>query len=254
MSGTGEHADAVKAARERVAASGDRPLKPLPVAFAKTRDSLHTVAEQLLKPKRVLETGREISLRFTPDGFGCAPWEAGKASGKPGQVRIEKDELVVIEGGHERRVGVGDIRTGAELLGISTPSGTPEELPVDRAAAAALADWNAYGTVVLAILIERFPGPDTEPIRLWPEHFDVATVIGDEKAGLRANFGGSPGDDEHPEPYLYIGPWSQQPEGPAWNATAFHGAELGYAELLETENQIEDGVEFLVHHLQALSE
>jgi hypothetical protein len=244
--------DAVEAARKHVAASGGRPLKPLPEAFEQTRISLHTVAEQLLKPKRVLETGSEISLRFTHDGFGSAPWKAGEASGKPGQVRIEMNELVVTEDGHERRVNAGDMQNGAKLLGISAPSGTPAELPVDRAAAAALADWYAYGTVVLALLIERCPGPDAEPIRLWPEHFDVATVIGDEGAGSRANFGGSPGDEEHHEPYLYVGPWRQQPEGPVWNATAFHGAELAYAELLATEDQVETGVEFLVRHLQAL--
>ena len=44
--------------------------------------------------------------------------------------------------------------------------------------------------------------------------------------------GASPGDDEHDEPYLYVGPWSEQPPGPLWNANGFAGAELGYAELL----------------------
>ena len=47
---------------------------------------------------------------------------------------------------------------------------------------------------------------------LWPEHFDVATTIGE------INFGGSPGDEAHPLPYLYVGPWSL-PDGddPFWN-------------------------------------
>ena len=30
------------------------------------------------------------------------------------------------------------------------------------------------------------------------------------------NLGGSPGDDAHPEPYLYVGPW-QQRSGDFWN-------------------------------------
>ena len=48
--------------------------------------------------------------------------------------------------------------------------------------------------------------------QLWPEHFDLATTI-DE-----VNYGGSPGDDGHPLPYLYVGPWSLPDDGdPFWN-------------------------------------
>jgi hypothetical protein len=32
------------------------------------------------------------------------------------------------------------------------------------------------------------------------------------------NYGGSPGDDEHPLPYLYVGPWNLPTDGdPFWN-------------------------------------
>ena len=31
---------------------------------------------------------------------------------------------------------------------------------------------------------------------------------------------------------MYVGPWVAPPAGPAWNATGFTGAELGYAALL----------------------
>ena len=45
-------------------------------------------------------------------------------------------------------------------------------------------------------------------VQLWPEHFDLATTI-DE-----VNYGGSPGDDGHPLPYLYVGPWTPpEPDG-----------------------------------------
>ena len=46
---------------------------------------------------------------------------------------------------------------------------------------------------------------------LWPEHFDVGYAL-DE-----VNYGVSPGDDGHPEPYAYVGPW-QPREGAFWNA------------------------------------
>lgn len=249
-----EHADAVAVARRHLEAASGRPLRPLPEDFAAGRVSLHRVAEQLLKPKRVLETGNEIALRFTPGGFGTDPWEHGETSGGPGQIRVEGTELVLVEGEEERRAEVGDLLGEAQLLGIETAGiEAGEGIAIDPEVAAALADWFAYGTVVLAELLERDPGSDPEPIRLWPEHFDVATVIGDEAAGARANFGASPGDDEHPEPYLYVGPWTSPPAGELWNADGFDGAELGHRQLLDASDQVGAGVEFLARRLQALS-
>ena len=58
------------------------------------------------------------------------------------------------------------------------------------------------------------PSPAAEPpvAQLWPEHFDLAVTL-DE-----VNYGGSPGDDEHPLPYLYVGPWTLPTDGdPFWN-------------------------------------
>ena len=43
--------------------------------------------------------------------------------------------------------------------------------------------------------------PEAEPI-LWPEHFDVGLAV-DE-----VNYGGSPGDVTHANPYAYVGPWT----------------------------------------------
>ena len=87
------------------------------------------------------------------------------------------------------------------------PDGAPDApLAVDAAAAAALADWFGFATSV-----SRSCGVDLEAGRavaqLWPEHFDLAFELGDADAGTRANYGASPGDADHPEPYLYVGPW-----------------------------------------------
>ena len=62
-----------------------------------------------------------------------------------------------------------------------------------------------------------------------PEHFDVATELGTEAAGRRANFGASPGDEGHPEPYLYVTHWADVADDPYWNDTTFSGASLAYA-------------------------
>lgn len=222
--GMNEHDAAVRAASAHVAAKGGSPLSPLPAGFADSRATMHRVAEEVLKTKRVLETGNEIALRFTPGGFGTPPWERGQASGKAGSIRVEGTAIVTTEGDEEDR----------------------REIPgADPAGAAALADWFAYGTVVLAGLLAGAEAGDPEPIRLWPEHFDVATVVGSEQDGARANYGASPGDDDHDEPYLYVGPWDQTLSGDLWDATGFVGAELGYRDLLGESEQVDAGIAFM---------
>jgi len=251
-----EHDDSLTDARAHLASKPDpaKPLGSLPGEFATTRAALHVVAEHLLKPKRELETGNEISLRFTPGGFGTPPWDEAEASGGPGQARVEGVELVSVEGTSETRAPAADLEACAGLLGVEEPDESIDaDLVVDPDAAAALADWFALGTVVLAELIDRHPDLDPAPIRLWPEHFDVATELGSEEAGSRANFGASPGDEDHPEPYLYVGPWDQSTAEEGWSATAFVGAELRYADLVAADDQLAAGLEFMSDRVDALS-
>ena len=90
-------------------------------------------------------------------------------------------------------------------------------------------------------------------MRLWPEHFDVAVEIGAEAADGRAAVGGSPGDDLHAEPYIYVAPWTARPAGELWNAAGFAGAELTYSELLATGDQRATALEFIRTRLRALN-
>ena len=46
-------------------------------------------------------------------------------------------------------------------------------------------------------------GPECSTAQLWPEHFDLGCNV----EGV--NFGCSPGDAGHPEPYVYVGPWDR---------------------------------------------
>ena len=181
-------------------------LQPLPPGFAATRDELHRLAEQVVSPARKPEG--EIALQRTPGGWGTPPfaWE-----GAVQQVRVDGAELVF-----ERR----------------------EPLNVDADAAARLADWYALGDDVLRAL-------GGEPI-LWPEHFDIAIVIGE------ANYGFSPGDEAHEEPYAYVGPFNAV-EGELWNATGFPGAELTYAELLAAPDPRVAALEFFTTRKEALA-
>jgi hypothetical protein len=122
---------------------------------------------------------------------------------------------------------------------------------VNPAAAEALGAWFGFGWSVLEQL--RFEARTLSPgrVQLWPEHFDPAVDLGDEAAGRRASFGASPGDDAHPEPYLYVSPWTPH-TGAFWNDRAFGGASLTYATLLAADDQRGTALAFFRQGLEEL--
>jgi hypothetical protein len=203
-------------------------LEPLPRTFAKTRKGLHQIAQAVVSPARL--PFNEIALRYTYGGFGTPFFDHG---GADCQVRVERGELV-----RQREL-----------------EETREPLPdVDTKAATALGDFYGFGCSVLEQLRADEIDGDPSLVQLWPEHFDLAVELGSEKRGQRANFGASPGDDDHPEPYLYVGPWTAEVSGELWNANGFKGAELGYSELLDAEDQRKTALEFMRERYRALSE
>jgi hypothetical protein len=201
-------------------------LEPLPATFAETRVALHKVAEAVVAPAR--KPDNEIALRYTRGGFGTPFFEL---DGADCQVRVEHGELVRQRGSKEAR----------------------EPLPdVDPAAATALGDFYGLACSVLEQLRADEADGDPSPVQLWPEHFDLAIELGDEAAGQRANFGASPGDDQHDEPYLYVGPWSAEVSGELWNATGFKGAELTYSELIAASDHRQAALDFMRKRYEAL--
>lgn len=80
---------------------------------------------------------------------------------------------------------------------------------------------------------------------LWPEHFDQAFYTEDADETRRANYGASPGDEGHPEPYLYVGPWGPTSPNAYWNAEHFNGAVLGLSELLTADDAADTALQFL---------
>jgi hypothetical protein len=203
-------------------------LKPLPDRFAGTVSELHRVAEGVVAPAR--KPDNEIALEPTAGGFGTPEFEW---EGATYQVRVEGTELVRETDGEEER----------------------EALDVDAASADALALWYEFGWEVL----DRVRGEAnineaaTEAV-LWPEHFDVAIEMGDEAAGARATYGFSPGDENHAEPYVYVAPWTAQEAGDFWKARGFGGAELGYAELLASEDPDKAALDFMRSRRDALAQ
>jgi len=227
-----------------------RRLEALPGTFAGTRLALHAVAEHVMKPARERANGK-FGLRFTRGGFGTPFF------GDDAQLRVEQGDLVVTEGGDERREPVESLAGCGRLAGGLVPGSvelSDAPLAVDRAAAAALGEWFGFSASVLEELrAEAGPGLEASRVQIWPEHFDMAVELGSEEAGARAAYGCSPGDEAHPEPYIYVAPWTARPEGELWNATSFAGAELSHADLLQAFDQREAALEFFRVRLRALT-
>ncbi len=228
-------------------------LKPLPRTFAATRDALHRVAAELVAPAR--KPHNEIALRQTLGGFGTPEFEF---QGRRTQVRVEEIEFVLTRDGDDDRAELRSVAAGGALLGPELlPDGVPDydaPLEIDAEAADRLADFYAFAADLLERLKSGMP-PEAKPsdTNLWPEHFDIAFEAGDEAAGHRATYGASPGDDEHAEPYLYVAPWTPTGDGELWNATAFNGAELAYADLRAAGDPATTGLGFMRSRYEALT-
>lgn len=202
----------------------------VPPTLVATREALHRVAERVVSPLRVQATGNEIALEPAPGGFGTPPLPHG------GRIWVSGTDLAVVAdaAADVRRVPLTTLRAAAEHAGLRGADELEgESLDVDPTAAALLAEFFAFAEDALGVLHAEVEDPS--PIHLWPEHFDIAIEGGDEAAGRRATYGASPGDEHHPEPYVYVGPWVAQ-EGELWQATGFAGAELGYRELAGAED------------------
>ncbi len=225
-------------------------LKPLPDSFERTRVAMHRVAEQIVAPAR--KPDNEIAMQATPGGFGTPEFEW---EGATHQVRVEGAELVHSVGSDERRAPLSSLAEAtAPVSGlVPDPPRETEPLEVDPDSAHALAGWFALGAEALERLRGEAALDDaaTAPT-LWPEHFDIAIESGAEAKGLRANYGFSPGDEDHREPYLYVGPWAGELEGELWNATSFNGAELAYAELLAAHDPLTAALDFCRERRDAL--
>jgi hypothetical protein len=226
-------------------------LRPLTGAYPATRDALHRVAEEVVAPAR--KPHNEIALRQTPGGFGTPEFEF---EDRRVVVRVEGTDLVVETEGTITSAPIESIASAAHLVGEKLlPNGLPGDdspLAIDPQAAAALAAFYEFAAGVLGELRGDLPvEADASDVVLWPEHFDIAFEGGSEEDGRRANYGASPGDEAHPEPYLYVGPWAKV-EGEEWNATGFSGAELGYAELLAATDPRATALEFFRRHEAAL--
>jgi hypothetical protein len=226
------------------------PLGPPPANFAATRDALHRLAEHVISPTLQRANG-EIALRFSRGGF------ATPFFGNDVQLRVEGDLLHMQVGAREQTCGLTSLEAAASFVGFDLTrfdvAAADAPLGVDPGAGRYLGDIYGFAFSVLEELRAR-AGASLEPslVNLWPEHFDVAVELGSDHHGLRAAYGVSPGDDAHPEPYVYVAPWTARPAGELWRAEGFTGAQLTLSELLDAPDQRAVALDFLEQRMTAL--
>jgi len=193
-------------------------------------------------------------------------------AGRDGPVRVglalaDLSLFVLADGGAPARIalnGQSDAAAGVALdaalaaLGLApaTPVALPYDMPAHKVAEGAaydaagnaealteLARWFAAATDILDDFAGRHGAVSvgssalgTSPVRCWPHHFDIATLVsleeGDAETARSVGVGMSPGDETYPQPYFYINPWphlaiDDLPELPApghWHTQGFVGA------------------------------
>lgn len=158
-------------------------------SFVATRVALHQVAKDVLEAE-LAGTPEPVTLRATPDGFGTPE---RLVDGQWRRLRVEGTELVLQRGDRETR---------------STIDG------IDAADAARLARFFRLGDDALHAFRANHVADDPSIVQIFPHHFDIAISLAEGRGGV--NVGASPGDGDHDEPYLYVGPWNVT-ANPLWN-------------------------------------
>jgi hypothetical protein len=217
--------------------------------FVATRDALHRIAEHVLAKARYLDD-REIRLMSYDEGFSTPPLSDGR------RVRVAGTDVAVDDWNGSRRTALTTIGQAAAFVGIEP--GFPHELyepatefdadaplNLDPQSAEALAAWYGFTAEVLGKFASEIDDSPVSPLILWPEHFDQAFATEDDDTSRRANFGASPGDDGHPEPYLYVGPWEPVAGNEYWNAAHFNGAVLSLSSLVAEADPMDAALRFV---------
>jgi hypothetical protein len=119
-----------------------------------------------------------------------------------------------------------------------------------------LSDYYANADLVLRSYISNLP--NATPVRCWPHHFDIATLLNIGLKRLQSiGIGLSPGDNKNNEPYFYVTMWPYPdmekttfPElnTGSWNNESWIGSSLKATEIIkfqEEKKQTELVAEFI---------
>lgn len=234
--------------------------KPEPTALAAARALAHRAAQwparAALANLKPLPDESHASLAWDPEMAALLGQKL--PGGARVGLRIAVHELVFVKGKRTEAFRMGtrsEAEAGSWLdgtlaaAGLKPASGT--KLPYDMPSAlfarpaqeaanlATLSVWFAAGAELLEELREKYKRLKPGPVRCWPHHFDIATLLQvDEKRSI--GIGLSPGDEHYAQPYFYLSPYPKPdagnlpalPPGGRWHANGFFGAVAPATDLL----------------------
>ena len=213
--------------------------------FVSTRDCLHQIAEHVVAKVRY-ETDGKVGLTAFGGGFATPLLPSGR------RVLVVADWLIVDDVSTQLTSVAAAARAAgvepgfpAELYPPATSFEPTRSLDIDADSASALGEWFDFTASVLRDFATEVPEGSPSELILWPEHFDQAFFTEETEESHCANYGASPGDAGHPEPYLYVGPWGVVTVDDYWSATHFNGAVLSHSNLVDSTDPREVALQFL---------
>ena len=189
------------------------------IQFVETRNALHDLARFVLAAE-LKGTTEVVTLRRTPGGFGQPE---RLVNGLQRRIRVDGTDLVVQHGEDELWTPISTLTDASRVASITLSADAPEpsvDLAIDAKHAQQIAEFFALTDSALNAFRRLHATEGPTITQLFPHHFDLAITLSE------VNIGGSPGDSEHDEPYLYVAPWTMSPH-PTWNES--WGASIPWA-------------------------
>ena len=185
-------------------------------------------------------TSLRFSLRVSDLTLIALGDDTGPSAAFPLDRRTRDDALEWMRS-EARRHSLDADRLQSRLHYTIAPHPTDHGHPFERATDGTLdelAGWYANATVVLEERRRSTVGAG--PVRCWPHHFDIATLVELPAGGTLKTIGVglSPGDENWPEPYYYVSPYPAPSAVPGplsvgrWHTTGWYGAALVGSEIV----------------------
>lgn len=200
---------------------------------------------------------RIVDLTFVLSGMGTESVHFFPLNGRSdADVRKWLDEQLGAKG---MEVGALDKTSPYEITPHAVAEGAAYNVCGISDALDQLAAWFANAHRLLGGIQQQMIGRSlsASPVRCWPHHFDLATLISLDESGSESarsvNAGLSPGDEYYDEPYFYVSPYPYPAAALLphlsklghWHTRDFTAAIAPAGRIVETKDQRAEVASFL---------